>query len=336
VSDYGRGVAADPDVRAAVERAIARRVPVVWDPHPRGADPVPGATVVTPNLAEARGAAGGAADGSGVPAALQLAAQLVTRWNARAIAVTLGGAGAVVRHRHGACSAAPAPRVAERDTCGAGDHFAGGVAAALARGATVDDAVAEAVSGAAGFVARGGGAAVRREGGRWVQPAEDDMTLTRRGAAPVLDGMDAAVRLAAEVRAAGGTVVAAGGSFDGLHTGHTATLEAARALGDCLVVLVNSDESLRRRTGGGGPLVPLEERIAALAALGCVDAIAVFDADDPRRVLRSLRPHLWVKGGDHDPAELPETRLVRSWGGEVVAVPYRPARTAVATRAARR
>jgi bifunctional ADP-heptose synthase (sugar kinase/adenylyltransferase) len=76
--------------------------------------------------------------------------------------------------------------------------------------------------------------------------------------------------------------------------------------------------------------VPLDERIAALAALDCVDAVAVFDADDPRRVLRSLRPHLWVKGGDHDPAELPETPLVRSWGGEVVAVPYRRERTAVA------
>jgi D-beta-D-heptose 7-phosphate kinase / D-beta-D-heptose 1-phosphate adenosyltransferase len=324
VSDYGRGVAADPDVRAALARAVARRVPVVWDPHPRGADPVPGATVVTPNLAEAKWAAGTAVAGTGIPAALQMAAHLLTRWDARAVAVTLGRAGAVVRHRHGACSAAPAPRVAEQDPCGAGDHFAGGVAAALARGATVDEAVADAVTGAAGFVARGGGATVRRVGARWVQPAE------REAAAPALDGLDAAVRLAADVRAAGGTVVAAGGSFDGLHTGHIRTLEAARALGDCLLVLVNSDESVHRRTGGSGPLVPLEDRIAALAELGCVDAVAVFDADDPRQVLGSLRPHLWVKGGDHDPAELPETPLVRSWDGEVVAVPYQRERRAVA------
>jgi D-beta-D-heptose 7-phosphate kinase / D-beta-D-heptose 1-phosphate adenosyltransferase len=328
VSDYGRGVAADPDVRAALVRAVARRVPVVWDPHPRGAEPVPGVTLVTPNLAEARAAAGGVdvdVAGSGAPAALELAAHLLTRWDARAAAVTLGSAGAVVRHRHGACSAAPAPRVDEQDPCGAGDHFAGGVAAALARGATIDEAVADAVLGAAGFVARGGGATVRREGARWLQPVEQDDT----GAGPALAGMDAAVRLAADVRAGGGTVVAAGGSFDGLHTGHTATLDAARRLGDCLVVLVNSDESLRRRTGGEGPRVPLEDRIAALAELGSVDAVAVFDADDPRRALGSLRPHLWVKGADHDPAELPETPLVRSWGGEVVAVPYRRERRAV-------
>ncbi|WP_344016530.1 PfkB family carbohydrate kinase [Pseudonocardia xinjiangensis] len=325
VSDYGRGVAADPDVRAALARVITRRVPVVWDPHPRGADPVPGATVVTPNLAEARGAAGGApVPGSGVPAALELAARLLTRWEARSVAVTLGRSGAVVRHRHGACSAAPAPVVQESDPCGAGDHFAGGVAAALARGETVDDAVAEAVAGTADFIALGGGATVRREGARWTQP---------RGAGaaprPAGTGLDAAGANPERVRAGGGTVVAAGGSFDVLHTGHTDTLAAARALGDCLLVLVNSDESVRRRAGPGGPVVPLAERVAALAALECVDAVAVFDADDPRRVLDVLRPDLWVKGGDHDPAELPETPLVRSWGGEVVAVPYRPARTTV-------
>jgi D-beta-D-heptose 7-phosphate kinase/D-beta-D-heptose 1-phosphate adenosyltransferase len=329
VSDYGRGVAADPDVRAAVAGAVARRVPVVWDPHPRGPDPVPGSGVVTPNLAEARQAAPGPPVlGSGAPAALELAARLLGRWDARAVAVTMGDAGAVVRHRHGACSAAPAPCVDDRDPCGAGDHFAGGVAAALAAGATVDEAVADAVLGAAGFVARGGGATVRREGGRWVQPVSTDTPPQ-----PAVSGLDAATRLARRVRSGGGTVVAAGGSFDRLHTGHTATLEAARALGDCLLVLVNSDESVRRRTGSNGPLVPLQERLAAVAALECVDAVVVIDADDPLRPLRTLRPKLWVTGGDHDPAELPETPLVHAWGGEVVAVPYRPARTEVAAAA---
>jgi D-beta-D-heptose 7-phosphate kinase/D-beta-D-heptose 1-phosphate adenosyltransferase len=328
VSDYGRGVAADPQVRAALARAIARRVPVVWDPHPRGPEPVPGVTLATPSLVEARGAAGGPeVAGTGPRAALELAARLLGRWDARAVAVTLGRAGAVVRHRHGACAAVPAPAVDETDPCGAGDHFAGGVAAALAAGATVDEAVAEAVLGASGFVARGGGATVRRAGNRWLQPVNGDVP-----GPPAVSGLDAAARLARRVRNAGGTVVAAGGSFDELHTGHIATLEAARALGDCLLVLVNSDESVRRRTGPDGPVVPLAERLAALSALDCVDAVAVFDTDDPRRALRALRPDLWVKGGDHDPAELPETPLVRSWGGEVVVVPYRPARTPMAAR----
>jgi len=109
--------------------------------------------------------------------------------------------------------------------------------------------------------------------------------------------------------------------FDPLHRGHTDSLAAARALGDCLLVLVNSDASVRRRTGAGSPLA---DRVAALAALDGVDGVVPFEADDPRAVLDALRPDLWVKGGDHDPADLPETPLVRSWGGEVVVVPYRP------------
>ena len=253
-------------------------------------------------------------------AALALGADLVDRWDVRAVAVTLGGRGAVVRHRHGACAAAPAPAVAETDPCGAGDHFAGGVAARLAAGATVDEAVADAVAGAAEFVARGGGAAVRRVGDAWCQPAVARLSRPVARPAPVTD-LDAARALVARVRAAGGTVVATGGVFDPLHRGHAESLAAARALGDCLLVLVNSDASARRRTGAAAPLA---DRVAALAPLEGVDGVVPFEADDPRAVLDALRPDLWVKGGDHDPADLPETPLVRSWGGEVVAVPYRP------------
>ncbi|MDT7579624.1 MAG: D-beta-D-heptose 7-phosphate kinase / D-beta-D-heptose 1-phosphate adenosyltransferase, partial [Pseudonocardiales bacterium] len=122
-------------------------------------------------------------------------------------------------------------------------------------------------------------------------------------------------------RAAGGTVVATGGVFDPLRGGHRDSVAAARALGDCLLVLVNSDASARRRRP---PSASLAARMAAVAALDGVDGVVSFDADDPRAVLDALRPDLWVKGGDHDPADLPETPLVRSWGGEVVAVPYRP------------
>jgi D-beta-D-heptose 7-phosphate kinase / D-beta-D-heptose 1-phosphate adenosyltransferase len=169
VSDYGRGVAADPQVRAAVARAVARGVPVVWDPHPRGPEPVPGVTLVTPNLAEARRAAGASDESADPRAGLALAARLVDCWDVHAVAVTLGSGGAAVHHRNGACSHAPAPTVDEGDPCGAGDHFAGGVAAALATGSDVDQAVAAAVRGAAGFVARGGGSTVRRCGNRWLQ-----------------------------------------------------------------------------------------------------------------------------------------------------------------------
>src|SRR5205823_584650 len=100
-------------------------------------------------------------------------------------------------------------------------------------------------------------------------------------------------------RRQGGTVVATGGCFDLLHAGHIAVLQAARSLGDCLVVCLNSDESVRRLKGDGRPLVPQDDRAAVLRALGCVDAVAVFDEDTPEAVLRRLRPDVWAKGGDH-------------------------------------
>ncbi|MDG9721102.1 D-glycero-beta-D-manno-heptose 1-phosphate adenylyltransferase, partial [Streptomyces sp. DH24] len=128
--------------------------------------------------------------------------------------------------------------------------------------------------------------------------------------------------LADRVRAAHGTVVAAGGCFDLLHAGHVGLLQAARRLGDCLVVCVNSDASVRRRKGADRPVNPLADRVRVLSALACVDAVAVFDEDTPERLLTDLRPDVWVKGGDYTGADLPEAALLEEWGGQAVLLPY--------------
>ncbi|MGN6608325.1 MAG: D-glycero-beta-D-manno-heptose 1-phosphate adenylyltransferase [Jatrophihabitans sp.] len=130
------------------------------------------------------------------------------------------------------------------------------------------------------------------------------------------------VDVLAAVRARGGIVVATGGCFDLVHAGHVETLRAARSLGDCLVVLLNSDDSVRRAKGDGRPLQSADDRRRVLEGLRWVDGVIVFDEDTPLAVLDRLRPDVWVKGGDYDAATLPETPLVRSWGGEVVTVPY--------------
>jgi rfaE bifunctional protein nucleotidyltransferase chain/domain len=100
------------------------------------------------------------------------------------------------------------------------------------------------------------------------------------------------------------------------------TLQAARRLGDALVVLLNSDRSVRRLKGPDRPLVPQEDRASVLAALACVDAVAIFDEDTPEAALERLRPHVWVKGGDYEGTELPESEGLRRWGGRAVLVPY--------------
>jgi D-beta-D-heptose 7-phosphate kinase/D-beta-D-heptose 1-phosphate adenosyltransferase len=171
VSDYGRGVAADPVVRAALGAAACRGVPVVWDPHPRGPAPVPGVAVVTPNLGEACGALDVPPPADGAEAhVLDVAARLLEHWGVRAVAITLGARGAVVRDAAGCCCTAPARRAAAGDPCGAGDRFAGRVAGRLAAGAPLDAAVVEGVRAASEFVAGGGAGAVRRTRDGWRQP----------------------------------------------------------------------------------------------------------------------------------------------------------------------
>jgi len=136
-----------------------------------------------------------------------------------------------------------------------------------------------------------------------------------------------ASELAERVRRDGGTVVATGGCFDLLHAGHVRMLEQARALGDCLIVCLNADASVRRLKGDDRPLVPQGDRAAVLRALACVDAVVVFEEDDPRRALEALRPHLWVKGGDYALSELPEAESLAVWGGRTVLVPHVPGRS---------
>ncbi len=314
VADYGRGTTADPAVRAALAEA---RGPVVWDPHPRGADPVPNARLVTPNGAEAARvaalagmAAGIAAEGDGLAAVGARAEALIRHWGVGAVSVTLGARGALLSYGEGAPMVVPATPVRGGDPCGAGDSFAAAAALALADGAVTGEAVAAAVATASDFVARGGASA-------W-DTAWDaaDAPETDGAVEPGVDGV------LARVRAAGGTVVATGGCFDLLHAGHVATLRAARGLGDCLVVCINSDDSVRRLKGPTRPLVPAEDRARVLEALEFVDAVVVFDEDTPAEVIGRLRPDVWAKGGDYAGADLPEAAVLRRWGGQAVVLPY--------------
>jgi D-beta-D-heptose 7-phosphate kinase/D-beta-D-heptose 1-phosphate adenosyltransferase len=302
VADYGRGVAAAPELRDALA-AVTR--PVVWDPHPRGPAPVDGATLVTPNLAEARVLEPGFA-GDAMPVVARRARALARRWRAAAVSVTCGGRGAVLVDGPGPPLSVAAEPARGGDPCGAGDRFASCAAGALADGASTAEAVLAAVTSASRFVAAGGAGAIGGEDSAQPAPAPADDP----------------VALARATRAAGGIVVASGGCFDLLHPGHVRTLQEARALGDCLVVCLNSDASVRALKGPGRPVVGQEDRAAVLRALGCVDGVVIFDENTPAAVLERLRPHIWAKGADYADRELPEAGVVAGWGGEVVLLPF--------------
>jgi D-beta-D-heptose 7-phosphate kinase/D-beta-D-heptose 1-phosphate adenosyltransferase len=305
VADYGRGTTAAADVREALAAAGG---PVVWDPHPRGADPVPNARLVTPNGSEAArvaAAAGCHAAGDGLAAVGARAEALIRHWGVGAVAVTIGARGALLSYGEGAPMVVPAVAVTGGDTCGAGDSFAAAAALALADGAVTGEAVAAAVAAASAFVARGGATA-------WDREVEEPQTVVDSSAEGLI----------ARVRADGGTVVATGGCFDLLHPGHVATLRAARGLGDCLVVCINSDDSVRRLKGPSRPLNGAQDRARVLEALEFVDAVVVFDEDTPAEILGRLRPDVWAKGGDYAGADLPEAAVLRRWGGQAVVLPY--------------
>jgi D-beta-D-heptose 7-phosphate kinase / D-beta-D-heptose 1-phosphate adenosyltransferase len=299
VSDYGRGLAARDDIRAAARRADA----LVWDPHPRGPAPPAGTLLVTPNDAEAQRLVPELA-GVDVGAAIRRAEELARRWEARHVCITRGERGAVLAGPSGPPLAIPAPPAHATDPCGAGDRFAAAAVIAIAAGAAVQEAVPVAVDAASAFVAAGGAA-------RAFGPAAEAGRSS-----------DEAQSVLSRVRHRGGTVVATGGCFDLLHPGHIRTLEAARALGDCLIVCMNSDESVRRLKGPRRPLVPEQDRAAVLRALGCVDAVVVFGEDTPEQVLARLRPDVWAKGGDYVGSRLPEADVLERWGGSAVVLPY--------------
>ncbi|MEV7662829.1 PfkB family carbohydrate kinase [Paenarthrobacter sp. NPDC089316] len=330
VADYGRGITANQDIRQAISEASGH-VPVVWDPHPAGSEPVAGVAVVTPNLAEALASAKARGLEGSTAGAEEAGRYLLDTWGSRSVLVTKGEGGALLLPADGSSQGIPAPKTNVTDPCGAGDRLAGSLAVHLGMGLDLEQAAARAVEDASAFLAAGGAAALAA-----VEDEPAAHAAPEVGAVVELKGLELVdtadlspdgVRLARSVRESGGTVVATGGCFDLLHAGHARTLAAARSLGDCLIVCLNSDESVRRLKGAHRPIVSVEDRAELLLALECVDAVVVFGEDTPEECLRGIRPDIWVKGGDYTPEELPEARLLAGWGGRCVTMPFHPARS---------
>ncbi|MFL6177699.1 MAG: D-glycero-beta-D-manno-heptose 1-phosphate adenylyltransferase [Ornithinibacter sp.] len=314
IGDYGMGALDDR----------ARRLVAAVRPQVRGALVVDGhyfadwagcrPTAVTPNAEEVGRLLGRPLPASGRARALMEAGpSLLAASGADLVLATLDEDGGVLLasgcepHR---TAGVPAP---PQRTCGAGDTLAAMLGLALAGGLAPQDC--------ADLAAAAASSVVDRLGTCCCSPHD----LLRQVAAqlpPVVLDHDELARLVSVRRASGARLVFTNGCFDVLHLGHVRYLREARALGDMLVVAVNSDDSVRRLKGEGRPLVSDLERASLLAALDVVDAVTVFTQDSPRALIEMLRPDLYVKGGDYTPSMLPETPLVERLGGEVVTVGY--------------
>ncbi len=311
-SAYDGGVLAPP-VRAAL---AALDGPLVLadarDPRElRDVSP----TVATPNWAEAMSllAPGGPASDAGrAQTVIAHRAELHTGTGARVVAVTLDADGAVVLEPGRPPHRTYAHPAEETCCAGAGDTWAAAFALALGAGATTTTAGEVAAAAAAVAVGKPGTALCSAEElrGALLPPGK------------VVPDPERLAALAEHHRREGRSVAFTNGCFDILHRGHVAFLAEAKALADVLVVGVNSDASVARLKGPDRPLNGLADRLEVLAGLSCVDHLVPFDSDRPEELLRTLRPSLYVKGGDYTPQTLPEAPLVGELGGEVRILGY--------------
>ena len=140
-----------------------------------------------------------------------------------------------------------------------------------------------------------------------------------KSTAPILD-REQLIAAVNDRRAAGLTVVLANGCFDLLHVGHVRYLAGAKALGDVLVVAINSDKQARLLKGEGRPFAPEAERAEIVAAIGAVDLVTIFDEPTVTELIRAIRPDIHAKGTDYTVDSVPEREIVREYGGQVAIV----------------
>jgi D-beta-D-heptose 7-phosphate kinase/D-beta-D-heptose 1-phosphate adenosyltransferase len=314
ISDYGRGALDDTAIRTLIAAAKKAKVPVVVDP--RRADPsvFAGATVVTPNVGEMQAFTGirAESDESAVNACLAVLEKAAID----AVLLTRGSAGMTLVER-GAAKPLHVPAETHRvfDVTGAGDTVAAMVAAALATGAPLADAVRLANT-AAGIV-------VAKPGTATASPPELRQALGATQRDDIATRTDAAedVKL---WKSLGLKVGFTNGVFDLLHRGHLHSLEQAKRRVDRLVVGVNADASVKRLKGPDRPVQDEGARAAVLAALRFVDLVVIFDEDTPEELIRALKPDLLFKGSDYAGKEIPGGAFVKANGGSVEFLPLLP------------
>jgi D-beta-D-heptose 7-phosphate kinase / D-beta-D-heptose 1-phosphate adenosyltransferase len=312
VSDYGFGVLSRGLRRALADLRVESERPLVVDARDLPSYAAARPTAVKPNYEEAVSLLQiPAVDGTRAPVEQisGLGDRLLDLTGASVAAVTFDADGALVFERGQPPYRTYSGPVQNSRGPGVGDTFVGVLGLAIAAGGGIR-AATELASAAAAVV-------VGKETTSTCSAAELRQYLSTEG--KYISGSMGLRQLAESLHRERKKVVLTDGSFDILHRGHIAHLTQAKELGDVLVVGVNSDESVRRLKGPGRPITPLEDRVEILSALDSVDHLVPFEGDTPNDLIAALRPHVYVKGGDHS-KELPEATAERL-AGEVVILP---------------
>ncbi|WP_031434865.1 bifunctional D-glycero-beta-D-manno-heptose-7-phosphate kinase/D-glycero-beta-D-manno-heptose 1-phosphate adenylyltransferase HldE [Methylomarinum vadi] len=306
LSDYGKGTL--NKVEQFIKLARMMKKLVLIDPKGSDFSIYRDATLITPNLSEFEAVVGRCDDEAQL---VERGMNLLAELNLEGLLITRGEQGMTLLQREQEPLHLPTHAREVFDVTGAGDTVISVLAASLAAKQSLPDATMLANIGAGIVVGKMGTATVNTEE---LQYALQGQRAHHRGVVSVAELQEAMQ----EAHDEGEKIVLTNGCFDILHPGHVRYLQQARALGDRLVVLVNSDDSVRRLKGPERPVNKLEQRMEMLAALECVDWVVSFDSDTPKELIDQLLPDILVKGGDYsDITQIAGHESVLANGGEV-------------------
>jgi D-beta-D-heptose 7-phosphate kinase/D-beta-D-heptose 1-phosphate adenosyltransferase len=309
-SDYGKGSLRN--VQSLIALCREKKIPVLVDPKGTDFDKYAGASLVTPNLSEFEAIVGECRDEDEL---VEKGRQLCEQCNFEALLITRSEHGMTLIQNNEEVFHLPTRAREVYDVTGAGDTVISTLAAALAAGDDIHNAVALANLAAGIVVGKLGTASVTQE--ELYQEIHKHIAV-KRGVVSQQELMVAVD----QCRKRGEVIVMTNGCFDILHAGHVTYLQQAREQGDRLIVAVNVDETVRKLKGEDRPVNPLEHRMRMLAALECVDWVLPFEEETPMRLICEVLPDILVKGGDNDPDKIPGGDCVRANGGEVRVLSY--------------
>lgn len=312
VSDYAKGVCSAAFVQKVIALAKTKKIPVLVDPKGSDWEKYRGCDYITPNVKEMNEAVG--EDSPNEDGEIVRMARLAARkFSIKNVVVTRSEKGMTLVNAKEVLHS-PATAMEVFDVSGAGDTAAATLIAAVAGGLKVEDAIYMANRASGIVVAKVGTYPVHR--GELLKDVLEEERKEGRGYRTL--SWEEIGELAATWRACGETIVFTNGCFDLLHVGHVTYLEKARSLGKHLIVGLNSDSSVSRLKGPTRPLTREADRARVLAALGCVDAVVLFEQDTPTELIKLIRPDILVKGGDYKANEV----AGRQYAGRVEILNY--------------
>lgn len=314
LSDYGKGVLTDSLLQAVIAAGRQRNIPVVVDPKGHDYRRYSGASLLTPNRSEASQAAGiDIVDSASLAA---VGEKLLDQARLDALVITRSEQGMSLFRCQAAQIDLPTQAREVFDVSGAGDTVLALLGLGLAAQLPLEQAASVANIAAGVVVGKVGTSTVSC---REILHAAGDLSTST---ADKIQTLPVLQQLLKHQRYHGKRIVFTNGCFDLLHVGHVNYLQRARALGDLLVLGLNSDASVQRLKGPTRPLVSQQDRAEVLAALACVDYVVVFDEDTPLQLIETLRPDILVKGGDYRRETVVGHQQVESWGGRVELIDF--------------